>query len=244
VNDAAALRQADIGVAMGRRGTDVAKQAAAVVLRDDRFETIGAAIAEGRVIADNIRKFVFYLFSCNLAEILVFLGAALLGWPAPLAPLQILWLNLVTDTFPALALALEPGEPDLMRRAPADPRAPILPAPLARAVAGYAGLIAGVTLAALAWGGATVAFLTLGVAQILHLGNARSFARVATRARALSNRFALAAAAFTLGLQVLAVSWSPLAGVLGVEPIGAADWSVVLLLGAVPAIAGQLVRSR
>ena len=107
VNDAAALRKADIGVVMGLRGTDLAKEAAAVVLQDDRFPTIAAAIEEGRVIADNIRKFVFYLFSCNLAEILVLLGAGVVGLPVPLLPLQILWLNLLTDTFPALALAVE-----------------------------------------------------------------------------------------------------------------------------------------
>src|SRR5690606_29476451 len=115
VNDAAALKKADIGVAMGIRGTDVAKEAAAVVLQDDRFATIGAAVEEGRVIFDNIRKFVFYLFSCNLAEVLVIIVAGLLGLPQPLLPLQILWLNLVTDTFPALSLAIEPGEPEVMQ---------------------------------------------------------------------------------------------------------------------------------
>src|SRR5688572_21621937 len=100
INDAAALKQADVGVAMGRRGTDVAREAADVVLQDDNFPTIGAAIEEGRVIFDNIRKFVFYLFSCNLAEILVLLTAGVVGGPMPLLPIQILWLNLATDTLP------------------------------------------------------------------------------------------------------------------------------------------------
>jgi len=252
VNDAAALRQANIGVAMGRRGTDVAKQAADVVLQDDRFATIGAAIEEGRVIADNIRKFVFYLFSCNLAEILVFLGAAVAGWAAPLLPLQILWLNLVTDTFPALALALEPGEPDVMRRPPEDPRAPILSGPATRAVVGYAILIAGVSLGAIAWGlsghdgstarATTLAFLTLGVSQILHLGNARSADPVATRGRVASNRYAVAGALLALGLQALAVHWRPLATLLGAATPGPADWVVVLGLSLVPAVVGQLLK--
>lgn len=104
VNDAAALKRADVGVTMGARGTDVARETAAVVLEDDRFATIGVAIEEGRVIFDNIRKFIFYLFSCNLAEIIVLFGTTAAGLPLPMQPIQILWLNLVTDTIPALAL--------------------------------------------------------------------------------------------------------------------------------------------
>ena len=155
VNDAAALKKADVGVAMGRRGTDVASEAAAVVLQDDRFQTIGAAVEEGRVIFDNIRKFVFYLFSCNLAEVLVLLIAGAVGLPSPLLPLQILWLNLVTDTFPALALALEPAEPGIMRRPPRDPERAILSRAFLRSIGFYAALITAVTLAAflLALGG-------------------------------------------------------------------------------------------
>lgn len=102
VNDAAALKRADIGVAMGLRGTDVAKETADLVLQDDRFETIGVAVEDGRVIFDNIRKFIFYLFSCNVSEVATLLLAGLIGMPLPLLPLQILWLNLITDVFPTL----------------------------------------------------------------------------------------------------------------------------------------------
>jgi Ca2+-transporting ATPase len=122
VNDAPALKQADIGVAMGIKGTEVAKEAAAMVITDDNFATIVGAVEQGRVIYANILRFVHYLFSCNLAEILVVFTALMIGWPLPLAALQILWLNMITDVFPAMALALEPSNPDAMKRPPRDPK--------------------------------------------------------------------------------------------------------------------------
>ena len=151
VNDAAALRQADVGVAMGMRGTDVAREAAAIVLQDDRFETIAAAVEEGRVVGDNIRKFVFYLFSCNTAEVLVLLVAGLAGWPTRYSRLQVLWLNIITDTFPALALALEPADRDVMSRPPRDPREALLSRAFLRSVGGYAALITVAVIAVFVW---------------------------------------------------------------------------------------------
>jgi len=252
INDAAALRKADVGVAMGIRGTDLAKDAADVILQDDRFPTISAAIEEGRVIFGNVRKFVFYLFSCNLAEILVFLGAGLAGFPAPLLPLQILWLNLLTDTFPALALAVEPGEPGVMRSPPRDPSVAILPAGMIGVTVGYALVIALAALGAFAWGlegadgspgrATTMAFMALAFGQISHLGNARSSDPVVHPGAALANPAALIAALLAIALQLSAAFVPALALVLRLTPLSETDWAVVAALGALPGVVGQAVK--
>jgi Ca2+-transporting ATPase len=249
INDAAALKKADVGVAMGVRGTDVAKQAAAIILQDDRFETISAAVEEGRIIFDNIRKFVFYLFSCNVAEVLVLLSAGLAGLPSPLTPLQLLWLNMVTDTFPALALALEPGDGDVMRRPPRDPRSGILSRSFVINVLTFAALITGSTMAAYVWAlateparASTFAFMTLALAQIAHLGNARSRGPVLALRRAVANPYALTGVAIALTLQVAAVAVAPLASLLDIVSLSARDWVVVVGLAAVPAVGGQLFK--
>jgi Ca2+-transporting ATPase len=254
VNDAAALKKADVGVAMGRRGTDAAKEVAGVVLEDDRFATIAAAVEEGRVIYDNIRKFVFYLFSCNLAEIFVLLGAGLGGLPLPLLPLQILWLNLLTDTFPALALAFEPADVDVMTRRPRDPRSGILSPSLLRATVAYSGLIAGCVLAAFVLGlrahpettrhGVTMAFVTIALAQLFHLGNARSRASVLSPRRALANWFAVAAVALGIALQLVAVYLPPLRDLLELVPLSPSEWAMVTGLSVVPALIGQATKYR
>ena len=176
VNDAPALRKASIGVAMGITGTDVSKEAADMVLLDDNFATIVAAVKEGRVIYDNIRKFIKYLMATNAAELAVMLIAPFLGMPLPLLPLQILWINLVTDGLPALALSLEPPERDVMRRPPHPPGESIFARGLGLHVL-WAGPVMGVVALGVGWvywsAGTehwqTMLFTVLTISQMFHV---------------------------------------------------------------------------
>lgn len=148
VNDAPAVQAADIGIAMGITGTDVTKEASAMVLTDDNFASIVSAVEEGRCIYDNIQKVLFFLLSCNVGEILVMLLASLFGWPAPLLPIQLLWINLVTDGLPALALSLEKPEPGIMGRRPRSPKQSLLSLRSGLAILLQGALVGGVTLIA------------------------------------------------------------------------------------------------
>ncbi len=250
VNDAPALKKADIGIAMGLRGTQVAREAAAMVLRDDAFGTIVKAIREGRVIFRNIQTFVTYLLSCNLSEVLVVGLAVLAAQPLPLLPLQILFLNLVTDVFPAFALGASEGEDDVLRQPPRDPSKPMLTRSLWIEIVGYGVLITVATLGALViaervlglTGDAlvTVSFLTLAFAQLWNVFNMRDpraslFINAVTR-----NPFVWGALALCTGL-ILAVTYVPAtAEVLHLVPPRTDAWLLVLAMSAAPLVIGQI----
>lgn len=250
VNDAAALRAADVGVAMGIRGTDVARETSDLVLMDDRFETVAAAVEEGRVIFDNIRKFIYYLFSCNLSEVLVLLIAGVAGWPLPLLPLQILWLNLLTDVLPALTLAGEPGEADVMKRPPRDPAEAIMSPGFLLSVGSGALLLTvstlGVFLVGLGMDGGrpavTMAFTTLALTQLAHAFNARSRDPVVFSGRFFSNPWILGAVCLAACLQVGAVHLPWAQDVLHTVSLQPRQWAWVVAGSLIPLVVGQVGR--
>ncbi|MBL8179367.1 MAG: cation-translocating P-type ATPase [Bryobacterales bacterium] len=209
VNDAPALKRADIGVAMGITGTDVAKEAADMVLLDDNFATIVAAVEQGRVIYDNIRKFIKYILATNSGEIWLMLLSPFLGMPLPLLPLQILWMNLVTDGLPALALGVEPPDPDVMRRPPHPPSESIFARGLGRHVI-WVGLLMGLLSLGLGyryWKAGdghwqTILFTTLTLSQMAHVLAIRSEKQSLFRIGLFSNRPLIAAVTLTVVLQI------------------------------------------
>jgi len=244
VNDAPAVKAADIGIAMGITGTDVTREAADMVLIDDNFASIVAAVEEGRGIYDNIRKFIHYLLACNAGEVLLMMVAALAGWPAPLAAIQILWLNLVTDGLPALALGLEPPEHDIMRRPPRPPGEAVIPWRAGATIVLHGALVAAVCVAAfrLTWRGddarlehaRTVVFCVAAFAQLLFALGCRSDRLTALQLGVFRNPALLLAVALSALLQVAVVTLPPTQPVFEVAAHPGGDWPLVLGLAVIP----------
>ena len=253
VNDAPALKKADIGVAMGRRGTQVAQEASDMILKDDAFASIVAAVEQGRIIFDNIRRFVIYLLSCNVSEIMTVSLATLAGGPLPILPLQILFLNLVTDVFPALALGVGPGDRNVMERPPRDPEEPVLTGAHWWGIAGYSGLITAAVLGALAVAilvlhmdqetAVTVSFLTLAGSQLWHVFNMRAPGSPFLANGITKNRYVWGALALCVLLLLAAVYTPGLAEVLRLNHPGLAGWLLAVGMSLVPWLVGQILLS-
>ena len=252
VNDAPALKRSDIGVAMGITGTDVAKETADMVLTDDNYVSIVSAVEQGRIIYANIRKFVFYLLSCNLAEIATIFIATLAGLPSPLTAIQLLWLNLITDGAPALALGVEKGDPDTMDQPPRPPTEPIINRSMRVGIGIQTVAITSVTLGAYFVGlrahpeapqyAETMAFVTLSFSELLRAFTARSERYPLIKIGVFSNPVMLYSVAASFLLLVAVVYLPFLQPIFDTVPLGLAQWELVLPLLFVPSIAAELTK--
>ncbi len=253
VNDALALKKADIGVAMGITGTDVAKNTAEVILTDDNFATIVNAVEEGRIIFSNIKKFVFFLLSCNIGEILLVFVSILLGWEVPLLPIQLLWLNLVTDSFPALALGVENAEPGIMNRPPRDTKEPILDKSMMGGIMFQAVAISLASLLSYCWAGRmygikglvharSVVFTTLITAELLRAFSSRSQTYTLFKIGLLSNMRMIQAVLASFALTVMVLYVPVFNEIFDVMPLTIHDWEVVLTFAFIPMLVGELYK--
>ncbi|MFN2111673.1 MAG: calcium-translocating P-type ATPase, SERCA-type [Anaerolineales bacterium] len=249
VNDAPSIKKADIGIAMGITGTDVAKETADMVLTDDNYASIVSAVEQGRVIYSNIRKFVYFLLSCNIAEIATIFLATMVGWKSPLSAIQLLWLNLISDGAPALALGLEKGDPDLMEQPPRDPDEPILNRFMITGISIQTVAITAVTLGAY-WIGlrnfpemaATMAFVTLSFSELLRAFTARSERVSILKIGIFSNKVMNLAILSSLFLLLVVVYVPFLQRIFGTVPLGWLQWEIILPLLIGPSIAAELTK--
>ena len=251
VNDAPALKSADIGCAMGRMGTDVARGAADMVLTDDNFSTIVEAVREGRGIYSNIKRATHFLLSSNVGEIITIFVAMLLGWETPLIAVQLLWINLVTDSLPAISLAVEKPDKGIMDNKPINRRKSLF-----ADGAGFSIFVEGIMIGALALfafftgtrimrsldTGRTMAFATLGLSQLIHAFNERSD-RSVFEIGILSNKYMAGSFVICGLMQVLVIAIAPVADIFGVVPLNMMQWLIVSGLALVPLITIEIEKA-
>ena len=253
VNDALALKKADIGISMGITGTDVAKNTAEVILTDDNFASIVAAVEEGRIIYSNIKKFVFFLLSCNIGEVLVIFLSILFNWDVPLLPIQLLWLNLVTDSFPALALGMEKGDPEIMDVAPRNPNEPILDKDMIKALIVQSTAIGIGTLGAYYWGmsvygtenlyyARTITFATLITAELLRAFSSRSLTHSVLKIGVFSNKTMNKATLFAFFLLLVVIYVPALEPIFDTFALGISDWLGIAAFSIIPLVFGEVYK--
>ena len=252
VNDAPALKEADIGVAMGITGTDVTKEVSDMVITDDNFVSIVAAIEEGRGIYDNIKKFIHYLLSCNAGEILVMFVASLMGMPVPLLPVQILWVNLVTDGLPALALGVDTVGAGIMKQPPRSSSERVITIRRAMLMLGQGAFIALCSLLAFVFvlfvekeglvRARTAAFIVLSCSQLFHSFNCRNMTESLFKIGVFTNGKLVLAAVVSFFLQIVVVYVPFLQVIFKTEPLGAVDWLMVLGISSFPLWAMEVVK--
>ncbi|MDD2522305.1 MAG: cation-translocating P-type ATPase [Anaerolineaceae bacterium] len=257
VNDAPAIKRADIGIAMGITGTDVAKETADMVLTDDNYASIVSAVEQGRIIYSNIRKFVYYLVSCNIAEIMIIFLAILFNWNTPLAPIQLLWLNLVTDGAPALALGTEKGDPDIMEHPPRPADEPIINSFMIRGIIVQTIAITATTLLAFWLGGGalksattearilseTFAFVTLSLSELFRAFTARSEYFPLTKIGVFTSRNMNLAVLISVLLVLIVVYVPFLQSVFDTVALRWIDWAEILPLVLIPSLAAEIMKA-
>lgn len=252
VNDAPSLKAADIGVAMGITGTDVAKGAADMVLTDDNFTTIVKAVEEGRNIFNNIKKSIIFLLSCNLGEIVALFFAILLNWPAPLLPIHILWVNLITDSFPALSLGVDPGDKGVMDLPPRNPKESLFSGRTGILLILNGILIGGTTLFAFVLGeylypdslrhAQTMAFVVLSVSQLFYSLAMRNETKSLFQVGIFKNKWLIGSLLLGIALQFAIITIPFTADIFKVYSLGFKDWGIVLLISLIPFVINEIVK--